>query len=78
MDNDQLAAFTRPITRGQKVHWLGYYDKLQFDPTGRCVLGMEVDFENRSPHPDGHSIAIDSVHDGNGRQMYPIDVKVLI
>jgi hypothetical protein len=42
----------RPITRGPKHHWFGYYDKLQFDPTGRYVLGMEVDFEHRSPRPD--------------------------
>src|SRR5262245_19684698 len=42
----------RTITRGPKHHWFGYYDKLQFDPTGRYVLGMEVDFEHRSPEPD--------------------------
>lgn len=41
----------RPITRGPKFHWFGYYDKLQFDPTGRYVLGMEVGFEHRSPTP---------------------------
>lgn len=42
----------RKITRGPKHHWFGYYDKLQFDPTGRYVLGMEVDFEHRSPTAD--------------------------
>lgn len=42
----------RQITHGPKFHWFGYYDKLQFDPTGRYVLGMEVDFEHRSPKPD--------------------------
>ena len=42
----------RAITRGPKFHWFGYYDKLEFDPTGRYVLGMEVDFEHRSPRPD--------------------------
>lgn len=42
----------RAITRGPKFHWFGYYDKWEFDPTGRYVLGMEVDFENRSPRPD--------------------------
>ena len=39
----------RAITRGPKHHWFGYYDKLQFDPTSRYVLGMEVDFQHRSP-----------------------------
>ncbi len=40
---------TRIITNGPKKHWFGYYDKLQFDPSGRYALGMEVDFEHRSP-----------------------------
>jgi hypothetical protein len=43
---------TRTITRGPKHHWFGYYDKYEFDPTDRYVLGMEVDFEHRSPRPD--------------------------
>lgn len=42
----------RAITRGPKFHWFSYYDKLQFDLTGRYVLGMEVDFENRLLRPD--------------------------
>lgn len=42
----------RAITHGPKHHWFGYYDKLLFDPTGRHVLGMEIDFEHRSPRPD--------------------------
>ena len=42
----------RAITQGPKAHWFGYYDKHQFDPTGRYVLGMEVDFEGRTPTPD--------------------------
>jgi hypothetical protein len=40
------------ITNGPKFHWFAYYDKLQFDPSSRYVLGMEVDFEHRSPKPD--------------------------
>ena len=43
---------TRVITHGPKHHWFGYYDKWEFDPTNRYVLGMEVDFEHRSPRPD--------------------------
>ena len=42
----------RAITRGPRHHWFGYYDKLEFDPAGRRVLGMEVDFEGRSPRAD--------------------------
>jgi hypothetical protein len=42
----------RQITRGHGYHWFGYYDKLQFSPDGRYVLGMRVSFEHRSPRPD--------------------------
>ncbi|MCW5983268.1 MAG: hypothetical protein KIT09_34575 [Bryobacteraceae bacterium] len=42
----------RAITRGPRFHWFGYYDKQQFDATGRYALGMEVGFEHRSPKPD--------------------------
>ncbi len=42
----------RPITSSPGYHWFAYYDKEQFDPTNRYVLGMEVDFEGRSPRPD--------------------------
>ena len=42
----------RTITRGPKHHWFAYYDKLQFDPTCRYALGMEVDFEHRSPRAE--------------------------
>ena len=39
----------KAITSGPNFHWFGYYDKLQFDPSNRYVLCMEVDFEHRSP-----------------------------
>ncbi|MBC7927317.1 MAG: hypothetical protein H7039_16835 [Bryobacteraceae bacterium] len=42
----------RAITRGPKFHWFGYYDKLQFDPSNRYVLGMEGSFEHRLPTID--------------------------
>lgn len=44
-----MATEARQITTGPKHHWFGYYDKLQFDPSGRLVLAMEVDFEGRQP-----------------------------
>ncbi len=56
----------RAITRGPKFHWFGYYDKLQFDPSCRYVLGMEVDFESRSPEPnDTINIGIVDLKDGD-------------
>ena len=48
----QKPTATRAITRGPRFHWFGYYDKLQFDPTGRFVLSNQVDFEHRSPRAD--------------------------
>jgi len=48
MELERNAPPTRAITSG-KYHWFSYYDKLQFDPTCRYVLGMEVGFEHRSP-----------------------------
>ena len=41
----------QPLTTGPRFHWFGYYDKLQFDPTDRYVLGMAVDFEKREILP---------------------------
>lgn len=46
------SAPVRALTRGPHFHWFGYYDKLQFDPASRRVLGMQVRFEHRSPRPD--------------------------
>ena len=57
---------TRVITRGPKHHWFGYYDKLQFDPTSRYVLGMEVGFQHRSPTGnDVISVGMVDLEDGD-------------
>ena len=56
----------RPITTGPGYHWFGYYDKLQFDPSCRYVLGMAVDFEHRSPRADDViKIGIIDLQDGD-------------
>lgn len=39
------------LTKGERQHWFGYYDKQQIDPTGRYALGCEVDHFFRSPTP---------------------------
>ena len=41
----------RPLTRGPKFHFFGYYDKFQFDPSDRYVLGMAVEFDKRAVTP---------------------------
>ena len=61
----------RPITRGPKHHWFGYYDKLQFDPSVRYVLGMEVDFEHRSPGPED-AIVVGMVDLADGDRWIPL------
>ena len=43
---------TRSITRGPANHWFGYYDKREFDPSGRYVLANETSFEGRPPTGD--------------------------
>ena len=56
----------RPITAGPMFHWFGYYDKLQFDPTNRYVLGMEVDFESRQPEADDEiGLGVIDLEDGD-------------
>ena len=62
----------RQITRGPKFHWFAYYDKLQFDPSNRYVLGMEVDFEHRSPRPDDE-IRIGMIDLADGDRWIPLD-----
>jgi hypothetical protein len=42
----------RALTRPPGHHWFGYYDKLQFSPDDRFVLGMRTTFEGRTPRPD--------------------------
>jgi hypothetical protein len=49
--NDSLPP-VRQITKGPRFHWFGYYDKFQFSPDDRFILGNQVDFEGRSPTPD--------------------------
>lgn len=57
---------TRVITKGPRHHWFGYYDKLQFDPSGRFVLGMQVPFEHRSPtKDDAIEIGMVDLHDND-------------
>jgi len=54
------------LTQGPKFHWFGYYDKLQCDPGCRYVLGMEVDFEHRSPtEKDTVKIGMVDLREGN-------------
>ena len=57
---------SKPVTKGPKYHWFAYYDKFQFNETGRYILGMEVDFEGF--HPAGNDkidVGIIDLKNGN-------------
>jgi hypothetical protein len=43
---------TRAVTRGPAHHFFGYYDKQQWDASGRYLLCQEASFMNRPPRPD--------------------------
>lgn len=55
----------RALTKGPAFHWFGYYDKLQFDPSNRLVLGNQVSFEHRTPTADDR-IRVGMVDLGDG------------
>ncbi len=41
----------KPVTRGPRHHFFGYYDKTPWDATGRYLLGLEAGFAERPPGP---------------------------
>jgi len=43
----QVEAHVRAITRGPRQHYFGYYDKRQFDSSGRFALGLVCDIIGR-------------------------------
>ncbi|HPA45069.1 MAG TPA: hypothetical protein PLG59_09435 [bacterium] len=54
------------VLGGEKSYWFGYYDKRQFDPSERYVLGMEVDFDARQPEAnDEVRLGMFDLQDGN-------------
>lgn len=59
------------VSRGPKHHYFGYYDKLQFDLTGRYSLGLEVDFIDRPQ--TGDDVAVVGMVDlQNGNAWIPL------
>jgi hypothetical protein len=66
MSEKVASAPIRAITHGPRFHWFGYYDKLEFDPSMRYLLGMEVDFEHRSPTSgDTIGVGVIDLRDGD-------------
>jgi len=61
----------RAITSGPEAHWFGYYDKHQFDPSNRYVLGNQVTFEDRAPTAED-AIELGMVDIENGDKWIPL------
>ncbi|MCB1122092.1 MAG: hypothetical protein KJT03_11120, partial [Verrucomicrobiae bacterium] len=56
----------RQITDEPRQHWMGYYDKLQIDPSGRWAVGNQVDLFFRSPTVDDKlTIGLIDLENGN-------------
>ena len=49
MADESLHPLARAVTRGPRHHFFGYYDKHQWDASGRCLLGLETTFMDRPP-----------------------------
>jgi len=45
----------KAATRGPRHHFFGYYDKDQWDPSGRYILALETRFADRPPGPDDYA-----------------------
>ena len=55
-----------PVSKPPGFHWFSYYDKFQFDPTDRYLLGMRADFDDRPPTEDDVvAIGMFDLADGN-------------
>ncbi len=61
----QRRFLVRKITSPPAFHWFSYYDKWQFDPKDRFVLGMQVTFDLRAPQSsDEIRIGMIDLHEG--------------
>ena len=49
MPNDVPYPPARAVTRGPRHHFFGYYDKQQWDNSGRFLLGLETEFLDHPP-----------------------------
>ena len=66
VDHSEHIVPCKAITRGPKHHYFGYYDKFQFGPTNRYVLGMETNFEERrATADDAVRLGMVDIEDGN-------------
>jgi hypothetical protein len=61
----RLRDIMRPVTRGPKHHFFGYYDKSPWNSTGNLLAAHEVEFNDRPPAvQDGAAVGIVHLDDG--------------
>jgi hypothetical protein len=72
MDSLQRTLEAHAITRRPKHHFFGYYDKQQWDATGRYILGLEVEFIDRPPEPEDVAV-VGMVDTAEGNRFIPLD-----
>lgn len=57
---------TEAVTGGEGLHFLGYYDVTPWDASGRYMLALEVNFQDRPPTPeDVATIGVIDTAEGN-------------
>ncbi len=52
MGHEEKLLPVRAVTRGPRHHFFGYYEKSPWDATGRYLLALETDFNDRPPRAD--------------------------
>lgn len=62
----------RAVTNGPYHHFFGYYDKQQWDSTGRYLLGLEVSFIDRPPTPTDVAV-VGMVDTAEDNRFIPLD-----
>jgi hypothetical protein len=62
----------RAVTKGPKHHFFGYYDKTPWDKSGRYLLAMEIDFNDRQPVA-GEALTLGMVDLKDNNRYLPFD-----
>ncbi|MBN1341974.1 MAG: hypothetical protein JXQ73_04800 [Phycisphaerae bacterium] len=62
----------RAMTKPPKNHFFGYYDKCPWDKTGRYLLSMEIDFNDRQPKK-GEALTVGMVDLKDDKKYIPLD-----
>ena len=72
MSDESLYPLVRAVTRGSRHHYFGYYDKHQWDASGRYLLGLETTFMDRPPTAEA-SATIGLIDLADDNRWHPLD-----